>query len=565
MATAAVLLKQLRAARSTFGSAAEQTKLHLLAELARLRLTTPVQLIAYHEDLLFLIAFPGNKATRRHAARELGGFSRRWADCSKRARRAADDSGIAGTVSRPPLAWPLAVLLAGNEAIDIDWAAVEDADALDALIARVVPESEEDAYASGHYSTRSWVELARPRQRSDSALRWLIRSATILAPQAGFAAAWNATEVPLAWSLNDSRRAITHARLSRRRAVQRDALRRLAEPATRLIERPLEAIELLSSRHARRVIDLARSALAARCREVHAMTHANAAEVHLADLGEGVELAVIGVTPPHRLLLEANYGYLLMSNGVPIGYGGVSPLFRQANTGINIFDAFRGSEAAFLWAQMLRTFRSLFGVRRFVINGYQFGAGNSEAIASGAYWFYYRLGFRPGRPEQARLAAVEAQRLARPRAAPTSRALLRRLAHGDLHLDLGDFQAEDAFDEAALSLLGGVIARRIAALPVRTQAEGERHLARGLARALDVGSMADWSAAELHGFRRLAPLVRLADTARWTSAERRDLARWLRAKGAPVEREFALLASHQSKLFASLAAAGRGELDRLNE
>ena len=108
-----------------------------------------------------------------------------------------------------------------------------------------------------------------------------------------------------------------------------------------------------------------------------------------------VILALIGVLPAQRLLLEANYGYVLLSNGVPIGYGGVSPLFRQANTGINVFDPFRGSEATYLWAQTLRAFRSLFGVRRFIINGYQFGAGNAEAIASGAYWFYYRLGFRP--------------------------------------------------------------------------------------------------------------------------------------------------------------------------
>ena len=162
------------------------------------------------------------------------------------------------------------------------------------------------------------------------------------------------------------------------------------------------------------VIDLARSALAARAREVHAMNYPNADDVHVADLGEGVELAVIGVPPAQRLSLEANYGYLLISNGVPIGYGGVSPLFRQANTGINVFDPFRGSEAAFLWAQMLRAFRTLFGTRRFVINGYQFGAGNSEAIASGAYWFYYRLGFRPSLAENASLAAAEAATPASP-------------------------------------------------------------------------------------------------------------------------------------------------------
>jgi hypothetical protein len=564
MPSALRLLRQLRAVRPVFEAAAEQRKQQLLNELAKLRLTSVRHLIAFHEDLLFLAAFPGARATRLRTLRELAGFSRRWRDVGGRARRAADDTGIAGTVSRPLLSWPLVVGLARREAIEIDWSAVEDHDALDALMARLVPESEEDAYASGHYSTRAWVDLARPQAQAQTVLEWLVRSAGDSDRSKDFAAAWNDADVPLRWSLNDSPRAITHARLPRSRPALRSGLRRLTDPPARHIERPLTTIERLPVRGARRVIELARDALAARGREVHAMTHANPAEVHYADLEEGVELAVIGVSPPQRLTLEANYGYLLISNGVPIGYGGVTPLYRQANTGINVFDAFRGSEAAFLWAQILRAFRTLFGVRRFVVNGYQFGAGNSEAIRSGAYWFYYRLGFRPGRPEEAALAAREARRLAKARAAPTSASVLRRLARGDLFLDLEDFSPGDAFDEAVLPVLGGAIARRIASLPVRSHGEGERYLARALAEELAVGSMAGWSKSERDAFRRLAPLTALAGPSR-SPAERRDRLRWIRAKGAPAEREFALLSSQQTRLFAALKVVGRGELNRVSE
>ncbi len=254
------------------------------------------------------------------------------------------------------------------------------------------------------------VDRARAAVGNDGAAVADSRRASRLRLRRGFAAAWDAAEVPLRWALADSKRSTTHARLNVR-PKWRSGFRRLAGSAPQELVRPLESIRLLPRREAVRVIDLARSALAARSREVHAMNYANPAEVHLADLGEGVELAVIGVPPRERLLLEANYGYLLLSNGVPIGYGGVSPLFRQANTGINVFDPFRGSEAAFLWVQTLRAFRTLFGVRRFIINGYQFGAGNSEAIASGAYWFYWRLGFRPSLPENVALAAEEGARL----------------------------------------------------------------------------------------------------------------------------------------------------------
>ena len=179
---------------------------------------------------------------------------------------------------------------------------------------------------------------------------------------------------------------------------------------------------------------------------------------------------------------------------MPIGYGGVSPLYRQANTGINVFDAFRGSEATFLWAQTLRAFRTLFGVRRFVINAYQFGAGNSEAIASGAYWFYYRLGFRPGLAEDADLAEQEAARLRRHPAERTSAAVLRRLARGDLHLDLADFDASDYFEEPLLNRIGAVVARRIAAGAAPSHRDGEVALVHDTVRALGIGRVPAMSA-----------------------------------------------------------------------
>src|SRR5690606_16756256 len=174
-------------------------------------------------------------------------------------------------------------------------------------------------------------------------------------------------------------------------------------------------------RRARQVIELAQTALAARCREVVPTSYPNVDEVHWCDFGDGVALVILGVEPSRRLSLETNTGYLLLSNGVPVGYGGVTPFYRQANTGINIFDPFRGSEAAYLCVEMCRAFHSFYGVTRFVVNGYQFGEGNSEAINSGAYWFYYRLGFRPDHEAQRKLAAREAKRLSKKNAAPSER------------------------------------------------------------------------------------------------------------------------------------------------
>jgi hypothetical protein len=139
---------------------------------------------------------------------------------------------------------------------------------------------------------------------------------------------------------------------------------------------------------------------------------------------------------------------------LPIGYGGVTPLFRQANTGINIFDPFRGAEAAYLWTQMLRAFHTLYGSRRFVINAYQFGAGNAEAIQSGAFWFYYRLGFRPAQMRVRTLAAREAARMASDRRYRSDVRTLKALATGDLYLDLPGFDPDDFFDDSVVAARG---------------------------------------------------------------------------------------------------------------
>jgi hypothetical protein len=424
------------------------------------------------------------------------------------------------------------------------------------LIALVLGDAERESFGVD-MPVRRWLALARRRDAA-STLQWLLRAGDALptAERARFRAAWDQAEVPVRWRLDGSARSVSLNRIAVRRPVLRTAFRRLSVPLARHAIEPLEGIERLPRRRADRVIDVARSALAARCREVHAMNHANPDEVYLAELGEGVQLAVIGVPSSQRLLLEANYGYVLLSNGVPIGYGGVSPLFRQANTGINVFDPFRGSEATYLWAQTLRTFRSLFGVRRFIVNGYQFGAGNSEAIASGAYWFYYRLGFRPTESANLQLADAEAARLQR-EGGRSPAAILRRLARGDLVLDLPDWDVADAFDEAALDRLGTVAARQLSALPHWSRRAALRALATGVAQACGI-RLQRRPVSERFAFERLAPLAAaLPGWTSWPRAERLALGTLLLSKGARQEAPYARGAVAQPRFFRELAAVLR--------
>ena len=558
MATkASPVIKQLRTLRHVFGGNAERDKRLLLAQLRTVRLTTHAQVNALHEDLLFVCAFPGASSTRALARRMLAEIGGRHQSLSSSQRRAAEDSGIAASTTRHVFPYSIVQWLArtARDDLEIDWRNFDDPSRLDGFVGLLLTDAEREAFDSGEFTTRQWIRLAR-RADARTDFEWLMETASASPALASrLADEWDDAEVPLEWQLRDSRWSATHNRLAGVRASYRTHMRRPAVDVIADVARPLESVERLSRSMAQRVAAAARAALAARCREVNAMTYPNVDEIYWCDLGEGVALAVIGIARDQRLTLETNTGYLLFANGVPIGYGGVTPLFRQANTGINIFDPFRGGEAAYLWTQMLRAFRTLYGSGRFIINPYQFGAGNAEAIQSGAFWFYYRLGFRPAQMHVRKLAAREATRMASDRRYRSDVRTLKALATGDLYLDLPGFDPDDFFDEALLPQVGASAARELAKVRMWPRVQAQRRLADTVAGELGISDLGRWPAHERHGFEFLAPVVASLGVLRgWSASERDAVAAMLRAKGSPQERDFALAAQHAPRFHRELAA-----------
>ena len=543
----------LRSIRNVYGPEIEKRKRELIARSLSRSPQTLHALARLHEDLLFVRAFPGAPQTLRAAEKALEQIEALLNKIPQRERAKLDDTGFSGSKTRHVFAFPIVQWLVRHRAgdVEIDWRGYVEDELLDPPLRAVARPTERDGFDSGEFSTREWIDLAR-RKDAATDLQWLIEA---LNAATGIDAdqLWTAAAAPIEWDLSASRWSVTHNALRQAAPVMRKKMRRPTTDQVRRIATPLKKIRLLPARQARNMIDVARAALAVRCREVVSINYANPNEVHYCDLGEGAALAVIGAAPAYRMSVEANYGYLLLSNGVPIGYGGVTALYRQANTGINIFDPFRGSEAAFLWTEMLRAFQTLFGVRRFIVNGYQFGDGNPEAIKSGAYWFYYRLGFRPSAPAQQKRAAREAARLAKAPAQRSTAATLKALAQGDLVLDLPGFDDGDHFDEALLPSLGASAAQVLAAEPVASRKTAEQQVAAKLAAALGVRSMKNWPVSEQQAFAMLAPAVSIVPKlSNWTKTERRALVAMMRAKGHAEESAFARAMAAHPRFFQSL-------------
>ena len=104
--------------------------------------------------------------------------------------------------------------------------------------------------------------------------------------------------------------------------------------------------------------------------------------------------------------------------------------------GFNLYYTFREGESAWIYAQLLRLFHQELGVTCFSVDPYQIGHENAEAVDSGAFWFYRKLGFRPTSPEIAHLVEREERRLSQTPGYRSSRKTLEKLAGGPLLYEL---------------------------------------------------------------------------------------------------------------------------------
>ena len=551
-ARAARVLRTLEQLLPAYGGTAASEKRRLLAELGTLRFDRAKQLVALQRIVSFLSAFPDDAAVHRAARRLAENFAARVARLPKAERELLDDSGVAGSLTRHTYAAAAARWMRRrfDGAVDIDWKADNVADALASLIAPRLEPMEAEAVDLSKAGLRRWLALAKGG-RSDSDLAWLLAQAGNGAARREFDREFDAAEAPLAWRLDD-RAGITGNALRGPVAPRAAGMRRASGDARAAIVQPIP-VERLSRRAAARLLDVWRAALWSRTRSVLQIEQPNLDECYLADLGGGLRFAAIGVVPARRGLLEATCGHLLLANGMPIGYGGFTTLLAQVNTGINVFPEFRGSEAAYAFEQALRVMHTLTGNARFVVNPYQFGAGNDEALASGAYWFYYRLGFRSAEASVRALAEKEFARMRRGRGYRVPIATLRRLAACDIHLDLTDDAGDKFFDEAWLQDLGAGITPALAREGVASRAEALARMSKRIASLLGI-RLADMSAIERQGLSQFAPiLAQLDELAAWPKADRETLAQIVRSRWAPQECDFIARMSEHERLRIGLA------------
>ncbi|MDR2013445.1 MAG: hypothetical protein LBQ20_10540 [Rhodanobacter sp.] len=191
--------------------------------------------------------------------------------------------------------------------------------------------------------------------------------------------------------------------------VQSELLRHFDPLA--LMNQPLPAPRHLDAQAQDELIRVLKNTMVLTVRETDPGTYLEPRSLRLYDLERGLSCAIFGMTPERQLPLESYVGFTLFKNGLPVSYGGSWVMGERATFGMNIFEPFRGGESGYMMCQLLRTYRQAFKARYFEVDAYQFGLDNPDGIASGAFWFYYRYGFRPLAPALQRLALQEKKRI----------------------------------------------------------------------------------------------------------------------------------------------------------
>src|SRR6266508_3943566 len=409
----AAAVERLRLAARRFTSEGATATTRLLRGCSAAAVGDPGALVAYHDCLLFLLAYPQTPGLRDSAEQELARVAaeaKRLAQRGERDRWALEDSGMAWSETSPTLSFSIA-----------RW-----------LVDRYPGQAEVDSFADGGQPIRAVLQLCLPaleegilsRERPPgelldllagdfpgSRLEWLLdQLARAPCSEEIREHLFESLRAFIRVRLMDGPLARTFARgLDRNPFYHRGELRR-AVHSRAVIAQPLPPARKLSAGDRRHVIDTARALLAGLARETETTRWSLPGDVEYFDLDRGVSIALFPMPPERRLPIDTHVGFMVFKDTIPIAYGGGWPFLGLCRIGIHIFEPYRGGESAHAMCQVLRVYHHRLAALRFLAEPSQFG-GAAEGLTSGAFWFYHRLGFRPVDQRVAKVADAEAIRM----------------------------------------------------------------------------------------------------------------------------------------------------------
>lgn len=541
----------------------------LLAQLGRRVFPDAVSLIRFHEILLFLRAYPHTPAIRQSSEELLASFHKRvtrlrvsGADVSAFADPPV--SGIAGTAFSAIWGYDIVRYLAARypSQVEIDWEDYGDEERLVSVLKCFLPLFKDGAYVLYPVPYLAWIRAAKRPNETD--LAWLLRQFEQLSIDERVKAnLFDSLKLWVHWKLGNSPATRTRMRFRVNRAFYHHGplIKRSDVSLARELENQLTLpLKKLSRADGQKLVSLGRDMMTVRYRELHGFTYGDPRHVLRAAAGRGVEFIIWGLPPAHRLPLLGYHAVLILKNGVPTGYAESLALFERTEVGVNLFYGFRDGESAWIYARLLRFLRQYLNVSVFSVEPYQLGSDNEEGIEAGAFWFYRKLGFRPIRPQVARMVAREERKLANRLDYRTHARTLRHLAAGHLLYEAPSAPHPGEWDNFRVPNIGLAVQRRLAQQSRGSERKLRQAFVTSVSHALRVKPK-DLSASGHRFFSDLAlVLAMIPDLSRWSQEEKSAVKQIVRAKTGTDELRYVKLLQRNQKLRDGLRAIGSREV-----
>jgi hypothetical protein len=561
--TAAWLIDQLELARTQIGVIKERELVRAINAAGGAKFDNDVQsLIRFHDLLLFFRAFSPGPNVLRQTERLLQAFEPRV-----KAVLAADGDadefapeevvGIAGTAVEATFSYAMVCWLVEHhpKEISIQWKDYERDTQRGLIWPRFIPLLEEDSLIEAYVPYLDWLAAARGREDE---LPWLVRQFQRLSlSEKEKGALYDSLEIMVRWNMSGSRASRTLGRkpvndfyFHRESLIQR---RQVSLPEE--LVKPKLLVKVLPLEQAMKALDLMKEVLGVRYRELYGTSIADPAWVVQSNIGRGAEIYLCGVPPDRRLPLRAYLAGLTVKNGVPINYFESSSLFDWTEIGFNTFPAYRDGETAWIYAQTLRLLHQIHGVNAFSVYPYQIGDDNEEAIESGAFWFYRKMGFRSMDPALEKLAQNEEKKVRANRKYRTSPATLRRLSKASVVYELP--QAErGAWDRFSTRNIGLAVQKKMAR-DFDGDAQAMRKAASGrLTRVIkiDPSKLKPQMRIAFEDFATVLNLI--PDIDRWSTDDKDALRQIIAAKAGRTEQRYQRMLQKHARLRTAILKLG---------
>ena len=563
-------LSDLEAAKNHFGQGAAAGTTRILGQIARQEFREPKTLLRFHETLLFLRAFPQSAALVPRLEKLLDTFHERVDRMRELGADMAvfddfDTSGVAGTTMQDTLNFDAARWLARHipDKVEIAWDDYEDERAMGSTWPRFIPLLREDSEVEANIPWRRWLDTARGRERE---MKWLIQCFEGLdISDRERAELYDSLRLPLRWHLQNLKLSRTRNWQRPRRFFfhQEPLIARSQVSLARELSQPAPHFTRLSAREGERVMRAVREVMVVRYRELYGTTLVDPRSVVRAEVGRGVTMFFWNLPPGRRLPLRAYVAGFTLKNGVPINYIEAIGLCEWIEVGFNTFYTYRQGETAWIYAQALRCLRVFTGATTISVYPYQIGQENDEALDSGAFWFYRKLGFRSGNGELERLARAEEQKIAADPKYRTPRRTLKRLAEAHVFYEIERIGKGATFSAAANAAakkmsgpwdtfstrnLGLRVNRRMAREFGGDATRIREDSAKRVMRALGIDA-SGWKATERHSLEDWSLILAMIDRlGSWDAEEKREMVRIIRAQSGASEMRYLRLTQRHRRL-----------------